>query len=204
MLDIFRIFLVNPINSLWTDTGVSGFADPKVYVVQTNIKAVHRCLLMSTDPGHWVDPTCGSGTSVNVAEQWGRRWITIDTSRVALALTRTRLMSARYPYYHLADTTEGIEKEADISGHVPSMSAPKTEGDIKKGFVYRRVPHITLKSIANNPYIREGMSREEKKRMPPLLAMRKLKYFTISPMRTRNAFALRDHSQSRACPRIAC
>ena len=155
-------FPVNPINSLWTDTGVSGFADPKVYVVQTNIKAVHRCLLMSTDPGDLVlDPTCGSGTSAYVAEQWGRRWITIDTSRVALALTRTRLMSARYPYYHLADTTEGIEKEADISGHVPSMSAPKTEGDIKKGFVYRRVPHITLKSIANNPYIREGMSREE-------------------------------------------
>lgn len=94
-----------------------------------------------------------------MAEQWGRRWITIDTSRVALALARTRLMAARYPYYLLADSPEGVCKEAEITG----QTAPpyETRGDIKKGFVYKRVPHMTLKSIANNPDIREGMTREE-------------------------------------------
>ncbi|MBF0316563.1 MAG: site-specific DNA-methyltransferase [Nitrospirae bacterium] len=133
----------------------------KIYVVQTSITIIKRCLLMATDPGDIVlDPTCGSGTTAYVAEQWGRRWITIDTSRVALALARTRLMSARYPYYYLADTREGIDKEAEITGK-PSLSVPMTEGDIKKGFVYRRVPHVTLKSIANNPDIKEGMSRQE-------------------------------------------
>jgi adenine-specific DNA-methyltransferase len=94
-----------------------------------------------------------------VAEQWGRRWITIDTSRVALALARTRLMSARFPYYLLADSPEGIKKEAELTGQVPP--AYKTDNDIRKGFVYDRVPHITLKSIANNPDIKDGMSREE-------------------------------------------
>jgi adenine-specific DNA-methyltransferase len=109
-------------------------------------------MLMTTDPGDLVlDPTCGSGTTAYVAEQWGRRWITIDTSRVALALARTRLMSARYPYYLLADSPEGVKKEAEITGRTPPDY--KTEGDIKKGFVYKRVPHITLRSIANNPEI---------------------------------------------------
>ena len=94
-LDDFRIF---PYSNLWTDTTTSGFADPKVYVVQTNIEVVKRCILMTTDPGDLVlDPTCGSGTTAFVAEQWGRRWITIDTSRVALALARARIMGARYP-----------------------------------------------------------------------------------------------------------
>ena len=117
---------------------------------------------MTTDPGDLVlDPTCGSGTTAYVAEQWGRRWITIDTSRVALTLARTRLMSARYPYYLLADSSEGIKKESEITGQVPPSPIPKSGGDIKKGFVYKRVPHVTLKSIANNPDIREGMSREE-------------------------------------------
>jgi adenine-specific DNA-methyltransferase len=98
-----------------------------------------------------LDPTCGSGTTVYVSEQWGRRWITIDTSRVALALARARVMGARYPYYLLADSRDGQLKEADISRKEPS-TAP-TRGDIRQGFVYERVPHITLKSIANNAEI---------------------------------------------------
>jgi len=115
---------------------------------------------MTTDPGDLVlDPTCGSGTIAYVAEQWGRRWITIDTSRVALALSRTRLMGARFPYYQLADSSDGAKREAELTGVPPATSA--FSGDVRKGFVYKRVPHITLKSIANNPDIREGMSREE-------------------------------------------
>src|SRR5207247_5136200 len=114
LLDDFPVY---PIDTLWTDTGVSGFSDPKVYVVQTNTRVIERCVLMTTDPGDLVfDPTCGSGTTAYVAEQWGRRWITIDTSRVALALARTRLMSARYPYYLLADSPEGVTNEAEGSG----------------------------------------------------------------------------------------
>jgi adenine-specific DNA-methyltransferase len=145
------------LNNLWTDT--LGATD-MVYVVQTANRIAERCLLMTTDPGDLVlDPTCGSGTTAYVAEQWGRRWITIDTSRVALTLARTRLMSARFPYYLLADSSEGIKKEAELTGRMPP--AYKTESDIKKGFFYKRVPHITLKSIANNPDIKEGMMREE-------------------------------------------
>ncbi len=102
-----------PITNVWTDTGTGGFSDDKVYVVQTNTKVIERCMLMCTDPGDLVlDPTCGSGTTAYVAEQWGRRWITIDTSRVALALARQRLMGARFPYYLLADSPEGRTKEA--------------------------------------------------------------------------------------------
>jgi len=146
----------------WDDVGggIQSRADPKVYVVQTATSIVQRCILMTTDPGDLVlDPTCGSGTTAYVAEQWGRRWITCDTSRVALALARTRLMAARYPYYLLADSPEGIKKEAELTGKL----APdyKTECDIKKGFVYKRVPHVTLKSIANNPDIKEGMTRQQ-------------------------------------------
>jgi len=115
---------------------------------------------MTTDPGDLVlDPTCGSGTAAYVAEQWGRRWITCDTSRVALALARTRVMAATYPYYLLADSAEGVQKEAELAGKVPSEYTP--ENDIKKGFVYKRVPHVTLKSIVNNPDIQEGMTREQ-------------------------------------------
>ena len=132
----------------------------KFYVVQTATRVVERCLLMTTDPGDLViDPTCGSGTTAYVAEQWGRRWITVDTSRVALALARTRLMAAKYPYYYLADSPDGVKKDAEVTGKVPPDY--KTEGDVKKGFVYKRVPHVTLKSIANNPDIKEGMKREE-------------------------------------------
>src|SRR5690606_38474900 len=123
-------------------------------------RIAERCILMTTDPGDLVlDPTCGSGTTAYVAEQWGRRWITCDTSRVALALARTRLMAAKYPYYLLSDSPEGTKKEAELSGAMPANS--KTHGDIRKGFVYKRVPHVTLKSIANNPDIKEGMTREQ-------------------------------------------
>ena len=107
---------------------------------------------MFSDPGDLVlDPTCGSGTTGYVAEQWGRRWITIDTSRVALALARARIMGARYPYYMLADSSEGQLKEADVTRTAPSTRP--TRNDIRQGFVYERVPHITLKSIANNTEI---------------------------------------------------
>jgi hypothetical protein len=107
---------------------------------------------MATDPGDLVlDPTCGSGTTAYAAEQWGRRWITIDTSRVALALARTRLMAARYPWYLLADSREGRAKEADLQKRALADTA--VHNDIRQGFVYERVPHITLKSIANNPLI---------------------------------------------------
>ena len=125
----------------------------QVYVVSHRLqKWIERCILMTTDPGDLVlDPTCGSGTTAYVAEQWGRRWITIDTSRVALALARARIMGARYPYYLLADSPEGQHKEAEITHTDPSDSV--TGGDIRQGFVYERVPHITLKSIANNAEI---------------------------------------------------
>ncbi|MCL2790817.1 MAG: site-specific DNA-methyltransferase [Desulfobulbus sp.] len=145
-------FPVYPINNSWDDTVTAGFASDKIYVVQTNAKVIERCILMTTDPGDLVlDPTCGSGTTAYVAEQWGRRWITIDTSRVALALARTRLMGARYPYYLLTDSPEGQKKEAEIARTAPSANA--TYGKISHGFVYERVPHITLKSIANNTEI---------------------------------------------------
>ncbi|MCL1875855.1 MAG: site-specific DNA-methyltransferase [Synergistaceae bacterium] len=145
-------FQVTEINSLWTDTFLGSFAEDKKYIVQTSQKTIERCLLMTTDPGDLVlDPTCGSGTTAYVAEQWGRRWITIDTSRVALTLARSRLMGARYPYYLLADSPEGQKKEAEATKTEPS-SRP-TYGKISHGFVYERVPHITLKSIANNTEI---------------------------------------------------
>jgi adenine-specific DNA-methyltransferase len=147
-------------SDIWDDTRQSGFGDPKVYVVQTATAVTQRCMLMCTDPGDLVlDPTCGSGTTAYVAEQWGRRWITIDTSRVALALARQRIMGARFPYYLKADSPEGRAKEQALSAR--KLPPAETHGDIRQGFVYERVQHITLKSIANNPDIREGMSREE-------------------------------------------
>jgi len=143
---------VSPLNNQWTDTGISGFGVDKIYVVQTGPKLVERCLLMCTDPGDLVlDPTCGSGTTAAVAEQWGRRWITIDTSRVALALARARIMGARYPYYLLADSAEGKQKEAQLTRTIPNTEPAACS--IRQGFVYERVPHITLKSIANNTEI---------------------------------------------------
>lgn len=118
------------INNLWQDTGTGSFLEEKRYVVQSGTKAVQRCILMTTDPGDLVlDPTCGSGTTAFVAEQWGRRWITIDTSRIALNIAKTRLSTALFPYYELFD---------------------KENGNIRQGFVYKTVPHITLKSLAND------------------------------------------------------
>ena len=145
-------FLIRPITNLWADTNRPGYIDAKTYVVQTSAKVIERCILMTTDPGDLVlDPTCGSGTTAFVTEQWGRRWITIDTSRVALALARARIMGARYPYYLLADSPEGQKKEAELTQTVPKQDP--TYGNIRQGFVYERVPHITLKAIANNTEI---------------------------------------------------
>jgi adenine-specific DNA-methyltransferase len=156
---------MQPHTSFWTDTRQSGFGDEKLYVVQTARKVIERCILMSTDPGDLVlDPTCGSGTTAYVAEQWGRRWITIDTSRVALALARARIMGARYSYYLLADSRDGQVKEAEITKTIPSEA--KTHGDIRQGFVYERVPHITLKSIANNAEIDVIWEKYHKKLEP--------------------------------------
>ena len=133
-------FPVTPFTNMWDDTIQSTFATENIYVVQTYTKVISRCLLMTTDPGDLVlDPTCGSGTTAYVAEQWGRRWITCDTSRVAIALAKQRLMTSVYDYYDLAHPEEGISS----------------------GFRYKTVPHVTLKSIANNPEIKEGMSRKE-------------------------------------------
>lgn len=129
---------VNPLTNSWMDTSFAGFATNKKYVVETNPKVLQRCILMTTDPGDLVfDPTCGSGTMAYVAEQWGRRWITCDTSRVAITLAKQRLMTANFKYYELARPDEGVGG----------------------GFICRTFPHITLKSIANNLEIREGMSR---------------------------------------------
>ena len=125
------------VSELWGDTGTGSFTDEKVYVVQTGSKTVQRCILMTTDPGDLVlDPTCGSGTAAYVAEQWGRRWITIDTSRVALALARSRVMGARYAYYLLADSPAGRQnsrrryhpkaRPAATSGRASCMSAYRT------------------------------------------------------------------------------
>jgi adenine-specific DNA-methyltransferase len=148
----FRDYSVSPIHNIWKDVRFSSRREEKIYVVQSSITLVQRCLLMATDPGDLVlDPTCGSGTTAYVAEQWGRRWITIDTSRVALALARVRIMGARYPYYLLADSRDGQIKEAEVTRTAPSSQPVR--GNIRHGFVYERVPHITLKSIANNAEI---------------------------------------------------
>ncbi|MEX5215491.1 MAG: site-specific DNA-methyltransferase [Nitrospiraceae bacterium] len=134
-------FPVFPISNIWTDTSVSGFSDKKLYVVQTNPLVIQRCILMTTDPGDLVlDPTCGSGTTAYVAEQWGRRWITIDTSRVPLALARQRLLTATFPWYELKDGNRGP------AGGFTYKRKQNKKGEEVGGIV----PHITLKSIANN------------------------------------------------------
>lgn len=141
-----------PLSNVWSDTQTGNFTEDKVYVVQTAQKVIQRCILMASDPGDLVlDPTCGSGTTAYVAEQWGRRWITVDTSRVALALARTRLMSARYPWYLLADSRDGRNKEAELAQRV--LADTPVHGDLRQGFVCERIPHIMLSSIANNPLI---------------------------------------------------
>ena len=151
-------FAVRSRNNNWTDTLTGQFTEDKIFIVQTNTKVIERCVLMTTDPGDLVlDPTCGSGTTAYVAEQWGRRWITIDTSRVALTLARTRLMAGRFPYYYLADDypqAAALTADEDIKAHVRrNAPAAASAQDVRKGFIYRRVPHITLKAIANNEEI---------------------------------------------------
>ena len=178
---------VTPRISEWLDTRSNAFGDERIYVVQTNVTAIQLCTLMTTDPGDLVlDPTCGSGTTATVAEQWGRRWITIDTSRVALALARARIMGARYPWYLLADSPEGQRKEAQITQRAPS-EAP-TGGDIRQGFVYERVPHITLKSIANNAEIDVIWERWQE---------------TLEPLRVRLNAALGEQWEEWEIPRDA-
>ena len=137
-IDDFPAF---PITNVWMDIGgIQSRKDPKIYVVQTANTAIQRCLLMTTDPGDLVfDPTCGSGTTAYVAEQWGRRWITCDTSRVAITLAKQRLMTSEFEYYELQRPGEGVDS----------------------GFRYKTVPHVTLRSIATNPEIRKGMTHEQ-------------------------------------------
>ncbi|MBY4606375.1 site-specific DNA-methyltransferase [Rhizobium sp. 9T] len=148
-LDDFKLM---PLNNIWRDVKFSSRSEEKTYVVQTSENVVQRCILMTTDPGDLaLDPTCGSGTTAYVAEQWGRRWITIDTSRVALALARTRIMASRYPWYLLADSREGRAKEAALTQR-PQADTP-VHNDIRQGFVYDRAPRVALRSIASNPLI---------------------------------------------------
>ena len=156
-----------PLNNVWIGMGDRGFVGvSKIYVVQTATEVIQRCILMSTDPGDLVlDPTCGSGTTAYVSEQWGRRWIAIDTSRVALALARARIMGARYPYYLLSDSREGQLKAAEIERRAPSDVA--TYNDIRQGFVYQRVPYITLRAIANNAEI-DVIWEDFQKKLEPL------------------------------------
>ena len=163
----FEDFPAQQLSNVWTDTvGQNQFGGEKLYVVQTALRIVERCMLMTTDPGDLVlDPTCGSGTTAYVAEQWGRRWMTIDTSRVALALARARIMGARYPYYLLADSREGQVQEARLQGRVPSEIP--VHGNVRQGFVYERVPHVTLKSIVNNAEI-DVIWEEYEKTLEPL------------------------------------
>lgn len=166
----FRDFPVSPINNIWSDVRFSSRREDKTYVVQSSVLLIERCLLMATDPGDLVlDPTCGSGTTAFVAEHWGRRWITIDTSRVALTLARTRLMSARYPYFAIRDTEAGAVEELAIQlGRRPTeveasevRAANAFTNDIANGLVLNRVSHITLKSIANNAEIDVLYERHE-------------------------------------------
>ena len=175
-------FSVLPIADRWESvqlgTGLT-------YVVQTSTKVIERCLLMATDPGDLVlDPTCGSGTTAYVAEQWGRRWITIDTSRVALALARARIMGARYPFYLLADSPEGRAKEAELTQTI--VSSHPTANTISLGFVYERVPHITLKAIANNAEIDVIWDKWQE---------------TLEPLRTQTNAALQTTWQEWEIPR---
>ncbi|HOD46300.1 MAG TPA: site-specific DNA-methyltransferase, partial [Opitutaceae bacterium] len=179
-------FPVVPVSDNWDDTAIAGFSgEDKLYIVQTGTKVIERCILMASDPGDLVlDPTCGSGTTATVAEQWGRRWITIDTSRVALALARARIMGARYPFYLLADSREGQLKEAEVTRTAPS-SQP-VHGNIRYGFVYERVPHITLKSIANNAEIEVIWEKWQK---------------TLEPLREKLNSALKQSWQEWEMPR---
>jgi adenine-specific DNA-methyltransferase len=152
-------FPFSPMSNLWDDTLTGGYAEGRYYVVQTITKVIQRCILMATDPGDLVlDPTCGSGTTAYVAEQWGRRWITIDTSRIAVNIAKTRLMTATFPFYTLYDTEDGDRAVAARKGKPGEHDAlkdrdpkqPLSGHNVRYGFVYKKVAHLTLKSIANN------------------------------------------------------
>jgi adenine-specific DNA-methyltransferase len=139
-----------PLTNVWTDTGSSGYRDPNIYVVQTTDKVIARCLLMTTDPSDLVlDVTCGSGTTAYVAEQWGRGWITIDTSRVALALARQRLLTATFPFYKVKEVEVDTQVHPE-TGQPHSLAPTNQAANPSQGFIYKTVPHITLKSIAQN------------------------------------------------------
>src|SRR5207244_2844723 len=142
----FGDFPLKIISNFWPDVRFTSRSEDKLYVVQTAVRVIERCLLMTTDPGDLVlDPTCGSGTTAYVAEQWGRRWITCDTSRVPLALARQRLMTARFDYYELrAVSSEDLERNPQGTWLIDA--AEEIPG--KCTFKYKSVPHITLKSIA--------------------------------------------------------
>ena len=159
-------FPVFPFNNVWTDTGIAGYGDPKVYIVQTNSKVVERCLLMTTDPGDLVlDPTCGSGTTAYVAEQWGRRWIAVDTSRVALALAKHRLLTAKFDYYRLrALSAEDVARNPDGAWIAEPDADGRPTGE-RRTFDCRTVPHVTLRSIARNTSLDPICARHE-----PILA----------------------------------
>jgi len=150
----FSDFGALSINNFWTDVtgGISSRTDPKIYVVQTGTEIVKRCLLMASEPGDLVlDPTSGSGTTAMVAEQWGRRWIAIDTSRIAVSLAKMRLTSAEMPNFLLADSLEGKSKEAEISGKL--LDANFVTNNVRFGFVNERLTRITLRDVANNTEI---------------------------------------------------
>ena len=157
------------ITNLWDDTVTGGFAESRFYVVQTGIKVLERCLLMTTDPGDLVlDPTCGGGTTAFVAEKWGRRWITCDTSRVAITLAKQRLMTASFDYFALRYPHEGL----------------------KGGFEYETVPHITLKSIANNPDI-DTIHAEDHPKITAALTSLNAAFTTAPPLPFRPAQGVR-------------
>lgn len=149
-----RDFPLRILTNGWFDTVTSGFGDDKVYVVQTEGKIIERCMLMTTDPGDLVlDPTCGSGTAAYVAEQWGRRWITIDTSRVAASIARQRLLTSSFETWKTRDPQAGVDPNQPLNP--------------RHGFIYKTVPHITLKSIAQNKGLDSIFEKHE-----PILAER--------------------------------
>ena len=162
-ISLHRDFEYQKLTHPWRGTAP---AQDRNFVVETSPGVIERCILMTTDPGDLVlDPTCGSGTTAYVAEQWGRRWITIDTSRVALALARSRIMGARYPHYILADSRDGQLKEAELSRSAPTEMP--THSNVRQGFVYERVPHISLRDIANNAEI-DVIYEEYQEKLEPL------------------------------------
>lgn len=173
-LRYFDDFRATTLANYWDDTGVAD----KRFVVQTSEKVIARCVLMTSDPGDLVlDPTCGSGTSAYVAEQWGRRWITVDTSRIALNIAKMHLMTATFPFYTLYQSEEGERAVAERKGTPGDYSLVKERDksqplrgcDVRYGFVYKKVPHITLRSIANNEPAEEetlyDQPIEDKKRL---------------------------------------